>query len=127
MARLPSLAGVNFCRRHLTLMVFCRFPPLQISTAAVPLMGRMAVLSSYALRAVHSRRLSVATKHTGHDRFIASCGRSRLRLRIRSLPSSVQTVWHHSLHVGVSEFLSPFTQGQAGTSPAKSNIEFRIC
>ncbi len=35
---------------------------------------RMAVLSSYSLRAVHSGHLSVATKHTGHDRFIASCG-----------------------------------------------------
>ena len=28
------------------------------------------------------------------------------------------------MHVGVSEFLLPVTPGQAGTSPAKSDIEF---
>lgn len=30
------------------------------------------------------------------------------------------------MHVGVSEFLLPFTQGQAGSSPAESSIEFRF-
>lgn len=37
-----------------------------------PVSGLMAVLSSSTLRAVHSGHLSVATRHTGHDRFIAS-------------------------------------------------------
>ena len=60
-------------------MVFYRFPRLQVLTAAAPRMGRVAELSLFPLRAVLSRTMSVATKHTGHDRFIASCGRSHLR------------------------------------------------
>ena len=39
-----------------------------------PIPGLMAVLSSSSLRALLSGLLSVATRHTGHDRFIASRG-----------------------------------------------------
>ena len=73
-ARLPSLTGVisaKDIRPYWFSAVFhgCRFQRRQH-----PHQGQMAVLSSLHLRAVLSRHLSVATKHTGHDRFIASCG-----------------------------------------------------
>ena len=56
-----------------------------------PISGLMAVLSSSSLRALLSGLLSVATRHTGHDRFIASCGRSHLRPHYRSLPGFAHT------------------------------------
>ena len=70
--------------------------------------------------------MSVATKHTGHDRFIASCG---------AIPSQISPplftelrTFHMTLrtHVGASEFWSPVTPGQAGSAPAESSIEFRF-
>lgn len=72
------------------------------------------------------RIMSVATKHTGHDRFIASSGHGHLRPWLRhftELRTSHMTLW---AHVGVLEFLSPVTPGQAGSAPAKSSIEFRF-
>ena len=71
------------------------------------------------------RTMSVATRHTRHDRFIASCG---------AIPSQISPPLFTELrtsrmtlraHVGVSEFLLPVTPGQAGSAPAKSSIEFR--
>jgi len=59
-----------------------------------PIPGLMAVLSSSSLRALLSGLLSVATRHTGHDRFIASCGHSHLRPHYRSLPGFAHTTWH---------------------------------
>lgn len=91
-----------------------------------PIPGLMAVLSSSSLRALLSGLLSVATRHTGHDRFIASRG---------AIPSQISPLLFTELrtsrmtlrvHVGVSEFLLPVTPGQAGTPPAKSSIEFRF-
>ena len=70
-----------------------------------PTWGRMAVSSSYALRAVHSGLASVATRHTGHDRLIASCGMCPSQNTyplFTELRTSHMTLW---AHVGASEFL----------------------
>ena len=72
------------------------------------------------------RIMSVATRHSGHDRFIASRG---------AIPSQISPPLFTELrtsrmtlraHVGVSEFWSPVTPGQAGSAPAESSIEFRF-
>ena len=91
-----------------------------------PIPGLMAVLSSSSLRALLSGLLSVATRHTGHDRFIASRGAwlsQTMPPLFTELRTFHMTLW---MHVGVSEFWSPVTPGQAGTPPAKSSIEFRL-
>ena len=91
-----------------------------------PAWGRMAGLSSFLLRAVLSGHLSVATTHTGHDRFIASCGAIPSQILpplFTELRTSRMTL---RVHVGVSEFLLPVTPGQAGSAPAESSIEFRF-
>lgn len=72
------------------------------------------------------RTMSVATRHTRHDRFIASRGAwlsQTMPPLFTELRTFHMTLW---MHVGVSEFWSPVTPGQAGTSPAKSSIEFRF-
>ncbi len=70
--RFPASGEMTLNERHSTFPVFCRFRHVQISTAAAPLLGADGCfLSSSLLRAVHSGHLSVATKHAGHDRFIA--------------------------------------------------------
>ena len=91
-----------------------------------PAWGRMAGLSSFLLRAVLSGHLSVATTHTGHDRFIASCGAIPSQILpplFTELRTFHMTLW---THVGASEFWSPVTPGQAGSAPAESSIEFRF-
>ena len=91
-----------------------------------PAWGRMAGLSSFLLRAVLSGHLSVATTHTGHDRFIASCGAIPSQILpplFTELRTSRMTL---RAHVGVSEFLLPVAPGQAGSAPAESSIEFRF-
>ena len=47
----------------------------------------------FAIRALHSEHLSVATKHTRHDCFIASCGYPNyLKLLPRFSPSFVHPI-----------------------------------
>mgnify|MGYP000140814404 CR=1 FL=1 len=91
-----------------------------------PIPGLMAVLSSSSLRALLSGLLSVATRHTGHDRFIASRGAwlsQTMPPLFTELRTFHMTLW---MHVGVSEFWLPVTPGQAGSAPAESSIEFRF-
>ena len=94
-------------------------------TAAAPHMGADGCIIILSITSRTLRIMSVATKHTGHDRFIASCG---------AIPSQISPPLFTELrtsrmtlraHVGVSEFLLPVTPGQAGSAPAKSSIEFR--
>lgn len=86
--------------------------------------GGCIITPSFTSRTL--RIMSVATKHTGHDRFIASRG---------AIPSQISPLLFTELrtsrmtlrvHVGVSEFLLPVTPGQAGSAPAESSIEFRF-
>ena len=72
------------------------------------------------------RTMSVATRHTRHDRFIASRGAwlsQAIHPLFTELRTSHMTLW---AHVGVSEFWLPVTPGQAGSAPAESSIEFRF-
>ena len=86
--------------------------------------GGCIITPSFTSRTL--RIMSVATKHTGHDRFIAS--RGAIPSQISPLLFTVLRTSRMTLrvHVGVSEFLLPVTPGQAGSAPAESSIEFRF-
>ena len=86
--------------------------------------GGCIITPSFTSRTL--RIMSVATKHTGHDRFIASRGAIPSQISpplFTELRTSRMTL---RVHVGVSEFLLPVTPGQAGSAPAESSIEFRF-
>ena len=115
-----------FCQRHSTSLVFCCFQRLETSNSGSTPHGGGWLYNHPLLRAVLSGHLSVATTHTGHDRFIASCGAWPSQTTpplFTELRTSRMTL---RVHVGVSEFLLPVTPGQAGSTPAKSSIEFRF-